>query len=1101
MADKKLESLAFRLTDLNSLRNLFAHLNYDFADDPVNKDNWNDDEKSIITEARMIAKKDDYRIYYLQTNTDSLKYWKGISTKIIKENHGLCLICSHNPTGFKWVFSNLSKEFSKSFSETRHIPIDIRPETGVPKTFLDFLEKISISKEDSTTAILAKMSDAFDSFAIGIHDELTVNVFEALKIISEGIIFDKTNNLLLSNETLDDIREDIFILLYRIIFILYAEDRGIFPTDHPVYKKEFSLKWIKEEWLLKSVNIEKLDEYEVQKRIKKLFRLIEVGSEELDYNKEDFFMRSYYGRIFDRKLNPKLEQWSIPNSNFLGMLSLLTRNRDKKGNYFILDYSALETRHLGSIYESLLEYHLTVEKNKIVELPNPEDRKSSASYYTPEPIVDYMVQNTIEPLIKKIQSETEDKFEQIEKILSLNILDPAMGSGHFLIGVINYTASRICEIEHGQISEQQLIERKREVARRCVYGVDFNPLAVDLAMVSIWLETLSSDKPLSFLSAHLKNGNSLIGTQIDVLFNKQTTLMESQKGREQFKRNIKDFIMFENLEEDNASAVKTKLEKYQKIQSFGSIYYNIKSLLNCKVAESFGFDIPVVSDFKAKIAENSLDFFSDDKWKKIQNLSSDTKFFHWDLEFPDIFYDENADKKNDSGFDAVVGNPPYISWNKISSIERKFFEDGTYLDCRYSCRINHADAHPNYYLFFIVGIINLIKENGISSIIIPQEWLEYNRCKEFRNYILNKSTSVEIIQFHPNYKVFVGHDTIGTNSLILTLSKQSDFKIHHYFINELDDSKVKNILSKKHFSNFVIKDFSKIGDSPWKFISDLNYTIKTKIESMNNLFYFNDEKYFSVNGGFQPPVNIASLFEINSNEYLKIPQNEMEILYNLILDSNEITPYVVSQKNQKYWIVANNISLESDFKNKFPNIYHILSNRIKDKKKNWWHFPNVRNLKLIQENGYKILSPRTAKEPSFAFDDKKSVFKGTNTMIISKKLDPLYVLGIINSKLFDWWYSNFGAEYHGGVTKKYEPDKVKNFSMPIVFSEDKKNDIISMTSKIIENKKLLMINHNLKKDEICNIELSIEKIKQKLNTVIFEIYKITQEEIKTIVRD
>ncbi|MGY5142238.1 MAG: hypothetical protein ACW9WZ_04245, partial [Nitrosopumilus sp.] len=256
MADKKLESLAFRLTDLNSLRNLFAHLNYDFADDPVNKDNWNDDEKSIITEARMIAKKDDYRIYYLQTNTDSLKHWKGISTKIIKENHGLCLICSHNPTGFKWVFSNLSKEFSKSFSETRHIPIDIRPETGVPKTFLDFLEKISISKEDSTTAILAKMSDAFDSFAIGIHDELTVNVFEALKIISEGIIFDKTNNLLLSNETLDDIREDIFILLYRIIFILYAEDRGIFPTDHPVYKKEFSLKWIKEEWLLKSVNIE-----------------------------------------------------------------------------------------------------------------------------------------------------------------------------------------------------------------------------------------------------------------------------------------------------------------------------------------------------------------------------------------------------------------------------------------------------------------------------------------------------------------------------------------------------------------------------------------------------------------------------------------------------------------------------------------------------------------------------------------------------------------------------------------------------------------------------------------------------------------------------
>ena len=101
MVDKKLENFANRLGDSSSLRSLFAHLNYDFAAEPVNKENWKDEERKVIEEARIIAKKGDYKIYYLQTKTDSLKHWKGISTKIIKENHGLCLICSHNlnPSG------------------------------------------------------------------------------------------------------------------------------------------------------------------------------------------------------------------------------------------------------------------------------------------------------------------------------------------------------------------------------------------------------------------------------------------------------------------------------------------------------------------------------------------------------------------------------------------------------------------------------------------------------------------------------------------------------------------------------------------------------------------------------------------------------------------------------------------------------------------------------------------------------------------------------------------------------------------------------------------------------------------------------------------
>ena len=670
MTLNKLEFLAYRLDGLSSLRNLFSELNFDFEDKPVNKDSWNTQQKEMVSEARIIASKSGYQIYYIQTNTDSLKEWKGISTKIIKENTGFCMVCSHNPSGVKWIFSSLSKQHSQKFSETRHVPIDIKPGTGVPKTFVEFLDKIRVTTESTALSIHHQMSDAFDSFAVQIHNELTVNVFEALKILSKGIISDKSNNMTLDKQSLEDIREPIFILLYRIIFILYAEDRGIFPVDNKIYHEKFSLKWLKQEWLLKNTE-NKTTEYGVLDRLEEFFRLIEMGSEDMGYDSDEFFMKSYYGRLFDRKIHSKLNKWKIKNKYLLDAISLLTRTRDKKGNYFFLDYSALETRHLGSVYEHLLEYHLTIKDKKIADLPDAKDRKTSGSYYTPQYIVDYIVENTVGPLIDDIV-KNNPKNEHVDKILELNILDPAMGSGHFLIGVTNYMARRICEIEYDkEYLESAFIERKRDVVRRCVYGVDLNPLAVDLAQVSLWLETLSSEKPLSFLSAHLKSGNSLIGSSIDAILDKQTTLMESSKGRTRFKKTVKDFIMLEQLEDDTASAVKAKTEKYDEIKSKGTIYYDLKFLLDAKVAKDFGIDVPPIGDYVAKIGENSLDFHVEGSaWQRVKESASEHSFFHWDLEFPDIFYDDSARRKENPGFDGVVGNPP---WQIVKPDVDEFF--------------------------------------------------------------------------------------------------------------------------------------------------------------------------------------------------------------------------------------------------------------------------------------------------------------------------------------------------------------------------------------------------------------------------------------------
>ena len=1052
MSDKKIESLAYRLKDYESLRALFAELNFEFSDEPVNKEHWNQDQMDVVQEAKIIAIKDDYRIYYIQTNTDSLTQWKGIATKIIKENNGLCLICSHNPSGFKWVFSSLSKDFSKSFTETRHVPIDIRPDIGVPQTFVEFLEKIKINKDSTASSIASQISGAFDSFAITIHNELTVNVFEALKSLSEGIILDESNGLTLDEETLEEIREPIFILLYRIIFILYAEDRGIFPVEHKIYHEKFSFKWLKQEWLLKSENQKKLPDYQVHGRLWNFFRLIELGSEDLGYDSNEFFMRSYYGRIFDRNINKKLDKWKIKNQYLVDAISLLTRTRDKNGNYFFLDYSALETRHLGSIYEHLLEYHLTVKGKKIADLPNQQERKSSGSYYTPQYIVDYIVQNTIEPLIDQIVKNTNNKFEQIEKILSLNILDPAMGSGHFLIGVVNYVAEKICEIEDEEITEQHLNERKRDVVRRCVYGVDINPLAVDLAMVSLWLETLSSDKPLSFLSAHLKCGNSLLGSEIDILFNKQTTLMESQKGREQFKRTIKDFLMFENLEDDSASAVKIKIEKYQSIQSKGTIYYNIKSLLDCKVAESFGIKIPIIADFKTKIGENSLDFFTDKYWQKIQQLALQHRFFHWDLEFPDIFYDENGKKIQNSGFDGVIGNPPWSS--KIAKEDTKILAK----------KLGWSEKNINICALFISESLKKLKPDGIFGFLLPKVVIKNLAYQNVRKKILEKYFLKHIDDFgqFPG----VASDAVSfiiQHSLIHNETEISFFENEKIIRQNLIDSNIylKNssyvfsLSSTPEIQNLLVK--IEKNSTPLMKICNIKRGIEvgqqSNIVQCENCFFHNeaDAKYYSSKikkcKKCSEILNLKNKFVISS---LKKHKNYTE----KCISGTQIKKYKIGEN---YYI---------------PKELEGIS----------YKEEAFRGNKIILKRISTRIEGTFSKEKLFAFNTVYSIYNDH-----LDELDLLVILAILNSTLMNFYYEysyNVGMNLTTQVTidflKKIPMKELKNISIKKqVF--DNVNEIIKLKSK------------NKKEDDSKIILLD-----QKIDDLVFQIYDFNQNEIEII---
>jgi len=1010
-------------------------------------------------------------------------------------------VCSHNPNEFKWLFSSLSKEFSSSFSETRHFPIDIE-DTGAPKSFVDFLENIIVDKNSTATSIISQVSEAFNNVSLELHDELTVNVFKALKKLSEGIIYNEENEIPLTNESLETIRGEVFILLYRMIFILYAEDRNIFPVSEKIYYDNFSLKRIKKEWVLEKNNIKELGDYEVQKYLKNLFTIISEGSEHFKYDKEEFYLRPHYGRLFDKKIHNKLEKWKISNDYLIKTIDLLTRTMDSKGNYFFLDYSVLETRHLGSIYEHLLEFHLKTDGKEIHELPDPRDRKISASYYTPKYVVDYIVKNTIEPEIFKIIEGNNDKESKIEKILSLKILDPAMGSGHFLIGAIEYLAKRICEIESDSkdFSERKFIERKRDVVRRCIYGVDLNPLAVDLAKLSLWLETLSSEKPLTFLQAHLKHGNSLIGEKMDKIFDSQQVLFETQT-RTQLKKNVKDFLAFEFLEDDTVSAVKAKIEKYSKMHEKGTFYHKLRRLLDHMIGEAYGLKIIPWKEFRQKLGTESLDFYSTFDSKEsglnVKQLREKIDFFHWEIEFPEIFFDQNGETKKDAGFDIIIGNPPYIK----EYSHRQIFEDLK------KCKVPNASYYQgkmDFWYIFSCMSLDLLKKNGHHGFVATNNWPTASGAEILRNKILNESIIKKFVDFG-DFKVFrrIGNQKVGQQTMMYILEKNSEGKSFEVDYVHVDDPKISDNIVEEFILNGIPN--SKISEFPTivkretgkkiHFLESTVSKLKDKIVEKGEIFLTKDEV---AQGIVTPQDNIIDshldilkdkninkgdgIFVISENELKTFKFNEEELkLIKPLYTVEELSRYFADKKNN-FWVIYTNTETIKNMK-KIPNIKKHLDKFTKIITSDFapYGLHRARNEDFFI--GEKILSLRKTSTPNFSYSNFPCYVLQTYFIIKTKRVNLKYLTALLNSKLAHFFLYN---EKRQGENLQVDKEPLQNFPIKKT-STDIENKIIKLVDSILELKS---------SSKEPNIEE--DKIVKEIDSLVFQIYELDEDEINII---
>lgn len=400
----------------------------------------------------------------------------------------------------------------------------------------------------------------------------------------------------------------------------------------------------------------------------------------------------------------------LSNSALLDAIRDLGRVQPKNQARQLVDFAHLGSEELGSVYESLLELvprYDPVSREFTLESLAGNDRKTSGSYYTPSDLVELVLDTALDPVLDDAEkSETPETA-----LLAVTVCDPAVGSGHFLVASARRIAGRLAEVRarsrQGDASAADVHDAMHDVIARCVYGVDLNPMAADLAKVSLWMEAMSPGRPLSFLDHHVKVGNALLGTTPRLLAAgipdaayKALTGDDKPTATSWRKNNVKQraaqgdlfdegaIPVSNNGARESAEAVRDRVaaattladlawaeQRYRnQEQSEGAVRARRTADAWCAafLTRKQTDTTPITHDMLQRIGAGTA---TSTETAAVDALATRHRLFHWYLEFPDVFVvPDHGPAKSDTGwtggFTAMLGNPP---WDRVKLQEKEFF--------------------------------------------------------------------------------------------------------------------------------------------------------------------------------------------------------------------------------------------------------------------------------------------------------------------------------------------------------------------------------------------------------------------------------------------
>lgn len=662
----------------------------------------------------------------------------------------------------------------------------------------------------------------------------------------------------LQNPTIDELRTThgmALSTLFRMLFISYAEDRDLLPYTESAGYQEISLKKLALEWSIEEPAFEDSSSA-LWDRLATITRAVHDGSETLQ-------IPAYGGTPFsaDSEIAPLghlLEGVRVADSVFGPALRALILDESADEGLGPIDFRELSVREFGTIYEGLLESELTfaetdlatdrkgfyrpaVDNDDVIVqagefyLNNGGKRKSTASFYTKEFAVEHLLERSLEPALDdhlaRIDSLETDQ-EKSEAFFDFMIADISMGSGHFLVAAVDRIERRFSSyldenplegvrtelnrlwnlaakalgksVDETGINQPMLL--RRQIARRCIYGVDLNPTAVELARVSIWIHTFVPGLPLSFLDWHLRQGNSILGVATqdeawrlltrdrqstlfaDMEFDAQNRMQQIMEMMAQISRSSDSTT--QEVEEARAAHI----EAFTQLQPWDALMDVITaSRLNSEIGDKLQLILDIWGAEPRRI-------LSTPQYAQTKVVLQGLSVFHHQSMFPEVFWRQNP------GFDVIVGNPPWakpilfeddfwsryipnLQGNNQSERDRlvnelksqradlvNLLQDEKNSLAAVRLAINKSDypgmgtGDPDLYKAFCWRFIHLLRNSGRLGVVLPRSAFQNQGTQSFREALIDHTAINEVTTLTNSREwVFEGADVRYTFALLTSM--------------------------------------------------------------------------------------------------------------------------------------------------------------------------------------------------------------------------------------------------------------------------------------------------------------------------------------------
>jgi len=674
-----------------------------------------------------------------------------------------------------------------------------------------------------------------------VREHLRDGVEECLKLLGNGFLTHKDNDELrqkLNSKQLTPAQfyRQLFRIVYRFLFLLVSEDRGLI-SPNPIYRDHYGIARLRR---MLDVQAAWTDHADLWLSLRTLWKLF--GDDKLA---KILDLAPLNGELFATQT---LDDCALSNRDLLHAFWYLAYYQERAGAPARrVNYSALDVEELGSVYESLLEFHPDVATDAAgllhFDLIFGSERKTTGSFYTPPELVNELIESALMPVVRQRlaaaaildkRDGTGTKHQQAA-LLALKIIDIACGSGHMLLAAARRVGKELAKLRTGEDepAPERVRESIRDVISHCIYGVDRNPLAVDLCRVALWLESHTAGKPLTFLDHRIRCGDSLVGVfDLDVL-----------------KQGIPDKA-FDPCEGDDKSTARAAARQNREERRGAQDLFVVRESGEAEALTRHSRDVDAIPDDSPELIRRKKDLFEashrDPAWLRqkqacdlwtaafFQTLAAQSvvitsaaladhlggrpidarlhgragalaisqPFFHWPLEFPEVFAA--------GGFDVLLSNPP---WERIKLQQQEFFaardpliatavnkaarsrliteliQKNPALHAEFIAAVHDADCVSkflrqsdrfpltakgdiNTYAVFAETIRRLLGAKGRAGIILPTGIATSDTCKSFFAHLAENKHLVRLTSFLEIRDFFLATDSREPFCL-LTLSGQA----------------------------------------------------------------------------------------------------------------------------------------------------------------------------------------------------------------------------------------------------------------------------------------------------------------------------------------